>query len=115
MAWYSYLMGISIPLDLLDASIQPVEIVQAIKDPQHYVYANSRRGVLLGVLAEICKISTTGQQLYLLQDVCLDQGHQILRCIEQLEALIEEITVNPRLVHTLHAGIPPARSSGHLF
>ncbi len=98
MAWYSNLLAVAIPPDLWEPTLEPFKSVQTIEEPKHFVYSQSRRGALLRDLAQICEISTTGQNIYLLHDARLNPGADVMRCIEQLDALIGEIAANPSLV-----------------
>lgn len=99
MAWYSYPLAKAIPFAALQRTDDPRQLLSEDENnAQHFVWGSSRGGVLLWELGRICEISSSGQQLYLLQDACLLQGPDIARCIAQLEALINEISCNPAVV-----------------
>lgn len=90
----------AIPVASLQRTRDPMELLShSLKDPLDlHVLALSRRGVLIWELARMCEMSTAGQRLYLLQEACLVEGLELMRCIEQLQAFIDEITCNPMLV-----------------
>ncbi len=99
MAWYSYRFASVIPGNSVQpggASIKVLLTSQANND--NFVLAPSRKGYLLMELTRICEASTTGKQLYLLQDACLLNGDEILEGIRALEAFIGEIMSNPTVV-----------------
>lgn len=100
MAWTSCRVAMAIPVESLQRTRDPMELLShSHKDPLDlHVLALSRRGVLIWELARICEMSTAGQRLYLLQESCLVEGLELMRCIEQLQAFIDEITCNPMLV-----------------
>ena len=90
----------AIPVEFLPRTRDPMELLShSFKDPlELHILALSRNGALIWKLARICEMSTSGQGLYLLQNVCLVEELELTRCIEQLEAFIDEITCKPVLV-----------------
>jgi hypothetical protein len=99
MAWYSHTLAFAISGDQAEVDADPRQILDGHKgDFDHFVYAPSRNGCLLWRLGCICKQASNGKNLYLLEDTCLLQHEAIKHSATQLEALINEIELNPALV-----------------
>jgi hypothetical protein len=97
MAWYSHMLAFAISNDHPDADPQTL-LDAPIGEFDRFVYAPSRNGCVLWMLGRICEQVENGKNLYLLKDTCLLQHQAIKQAIAQLEALIQEIALNPALV-----------------
>lgn len=99
MAWYSHTLAFATSGDKAEVAADPRKLLDGHKgDFDHFVYAPSRNGCLLSQLDCICKQASNGKNLYLLEDACLIQHDAIKRSAFQIEALIDEIVLNPVLV-----------------
>jgi hypothetical protein len=99
MAWYSHSLGYAISADQVGVGADARQLLDSHRgDFDHFVYAPSRNGCLLLRLDQICKQASNGGNLYLLEDACLLQQNAIKGAALQLEALINEIALNPALV-----------------
>ncbi|WP_028946470.1 hypothetical protein [Synechocystis sp. PCC 6714] len=99
MAWYSYTIAFAISDDQAQVGADPRQILDGHKgDFEDFVYAPSRNGCLLWRLGCICEQASNGKNLYLLEDICLLQHEAMNHSATQLEALINEIKLNPALV-----------------
>jgi hypothetical protein len=99
MAWYSHTLALAIPEAQADPGADPRKLLDGSKQAMdRFVYAPSRNGCLLGQLGRICEQATNGENLYLLTEACLLKHEAIERAAKQLEALLNEIEVNPALV-----------------
>ena len=99
MAWYSHTLAFAISSDQAEVDADPRQILNGHKgDFDHFVYAPSRNGCLLWRLGCICKQSSKGKNLYLLEDACLIQHEAMKHSALQIEDLINQIELNPALV-----------------
>lgn len=99
MAWYSHTLAFAISGDQAEVDAEPRKLLDGHKgDFNHFVYAPSRNGCLLWRLGCICQQASNGNNLYLLEDACLLQHEAIAHSVSQIEALINEIELNPGLV-----------------
>ena len=99
MAWYSHTLGYAISVDQVGVGADARTLLDSHRgDFDHFVYAPSRNGCLLLRLDQICKQASNGGNLYLLEDACLLQQNAIKHSAAQLEALVNEIALNPALV-----------------
>lgn len=97
MAWYSHTLAFAISGDQAEAD--PRQILDGQKgDFEYFVYAPSRNGCLLWRLGCLCKQASNGKNLYLLEDACLIQHEAMKHSTLQIEALINEVELNPALV-----------------
>ena len=98
MAWYSFRFARALPSNVVQTDTQSIQkLLTSGEFNEHHVLASSRKGFLLMDLTSICEASTSGKQLYLLQESCLLKDDDILQGIRTLEALICEIMDNPSL------------------
>ena len=99
MAWYSHTLAFATSGDQTEVTADPRELLNGhTGDFEHFVYAPSRNGCLLWRLDSICKQATNGKNLYLLEDAYLLQHKALEHSASQIEALINEIELNPDLV-----------------
>lgn len=99
MAWYSHTLAFAISGDQAEVDADPRRLLDGhTGDFDHFVYAPSRNGCLLWRLDCICKQASNGKNLYLLEDACLLQHEAIEHSASQIEALINEVELNPDLV-----------------
>ncbi len=99
MAWYSHTLAFTIARDQVEPGAEPRKLLDGHKgDFDHFVYAPSRNGCLISRLGGICAHASNGRDLYLLEAVCLIHHEAIRQSAAQIEALIDEIALNPALV-----------------
>jgi hypothetical protein len=99
MAWYSHTLAFAIPGDQVGPGAEPRKLLDGHKgDFDHFVYAPSRNGCLISRLGGICAQASHGRNLYLLENAILIQHQAITQSAAQIEALIDEIALNPALV-----------------
>jgi hypothetical protein len=98
MAWYSHTVAFAISGDGIDSDSDPRELLATSGESKLFVYAPSRNGCLLWQLENICKQAAHGKNLYLLENICLLNHEAVVNSALQIEALLQEIELNPRLV-----------------
>jgi hypothetical protein len=99
MAWYSHTLAFAISGDQVEPGAEPRKLLDGHKgDFDQFVYAPSRNGCLISRLGAICEQASNGSNLYLLEDTCLIQHGAVKQSAAQIEALIDEIALNPALV-----------------
>lgn len=98
MAWYSHTLAFAISGDQAEVDADPRKLLNGRGDFDRFVYAPSRNGCLLWQLGRIWEQASNGKNLYLLEDACLLQHEAMKHSVSQIEALINEIELNPALV-----------------
>jgi hypothetical protein len=99
MAWYSHTLAFSISGEQTKVDADPRGMLEGHNgDFEHFVYAPSRNGCLLWRLGCLCELAMNGKSLYLLEDAHLLRGEELHHSASQLEALINEMELNPGLV-----------------
>lgn len=99
MAWYSHTLAFAISGDQAEVEADPRKLLDGhAGNFDRFVYAPSRNGCLLWRLGCICKLASNGSNLYLLEDACLIQHEAAKHAASKIEALINEIELNPGLV-----------------
>ena len=96
MAWVSHTIALALPADQADADLQAM--LRSPGDGDSFVYAPSRNGCVVWQLDSICKLSHQGKNLYLLKEACLLRVEEVKHAALQIEALLQEIQLNPTLV-----------------
>ena len=98
MVWNSYTIATALPPAELGNAPNAKEIASTRMGEHHFVYANSRRGVIFAILQKICTCSSIGTDLYILKDSAILQEHEICSAADSIQALLAAIEQNPDIV-----------------